>query len=643
MRLFSSRHSSFFSMLLAFMFSVPLTGSAQNDALSFNGTNTYVDCGNDPLFNTTTSVKAMECWARFSSLSPGYSEIVSKSSLTNGMELLVSNAGIYFYLMKDVNNYYFIHYPASIAILTWYHIVGTWDGVDRNSARLYVNGVAVGGMTGAGDISTGVANVGTLKIGQWSEAGDPRFLPGQVDEVRIWSANRTAAQIKQTMLSNLPSNTPNLIAYYKFNEASGTTAVNSTANSGLDGTIFNGSRVASPVQFAYNAVDFDGLDDYVRVEPNPAYDFSSGTIEFMMKPGVLDVDNRMIVGLRNTAGITRFSIHVSNTRIGMWNNSVVSFINHLFNVGQWYHVAFVCNGVNTTVYVDGSPIGTLGMTYGTSVGMPLHIGMVESAGSERFNGAIDEVRLWNVVRTQSEIQATKDFALQGNEAGLVGLFSFDQGISTGNNTGFTSITDKSSTAGYGRLFNFGLTGSTSNFVSSSIAITLPITLGAFNVTKVNESALISWFTSTESNSSHFNIERSADGSAFTTIGSVNAAGNSNGKLNYSYTDGTPLTGKNFYRLKSVDKDSRSSYSAVRVIDLSALATKLSWTSNDGHNIDITWSGAKAAKYYISDANGRVVDRGILQTGVKRLNTLRPGTYIISTEDKSVSSLRFVVR
>ena len=44
-----------------------------------------------------------------------------------------------------------------------------------------------------------------------------------------------------------------------------------------------------------------------------------------------------------------------------------------------------------------------------------------------FGGFVDEVRIWNVARSQSEIRANKNISLLGNEAGLVGYWKFDEG------------------------------------------------------------------------------------------------------------------------------------------------------------------------------------------------------------------------
>ncbi|HEX9150481.1 MAG TPA: discoidin domain-containing protein, partial [Flavobacterium sp.] len=63
-----------------------------------------------------------------------------------------------------------------------------------------------------------------------------------------------------------------------------------------------------------------------------------------------------------------------------------------------------------------------------------------------------------------------------------------------------------------------------------------------------------WTTSAEKNSVRYDISRSADGLNFTTIGSVNTAGTTNTETNYSFTDASPLTGRNYYRLELATTD-----------------------------------------------------------------------------------------
>jgi Secretion system C-terminal sorting domain len=92
---------------------------------------------------------------------------------------------------------------------------------------------------------------------------------------------------------------------------------------------------------------------------------------------------------------------------------------------------------------------------------------------------------------------------------------------------------------------------------------LPVTLVNFTATnKNNLYSLLNWETSAEIDFDHFEIEHSAATSPFTTIGTV--AGNHNTQTNqlYNFRDNSPADGNNYYRLKMVDKDGKTSYSKV---------------------------------------------------------------------------------
>lgn len=95
-----------------------------------------------------------------------------------------------------------------------------------------------------------------------------------------------------------------------------------------------------------------------------------------------------------------------------------------------------------------------------------------------------------------------------------------------------------------------------NNSTSGIEVTapLPVTLTSFTATKENNTALLKWATTQETNSDRFEIERSLGGKEWGKIGTVLSTGESNALRNYSYTDNAPLAGENLYRLKMIDKD-----------------------------------------------------------------------------------------
>ncbi|MCS6969251.1 MAG: T9SS type A sorting domain-containing protein, partial [Bernardetiaceae bacterium] len=75
-------------------------------------------------------------------------------------------------------------------------------------------------------------------------------------------------------------------------------------------------------------------------------------------------------------------------------------------------------------------------------------------------------------------------------------------------------------------------------------------------------------TAWERDNDYFEVEKSRDGERFHVIGRVASKGvdgNSNGVLEYVHYDERPWLGKNYYRLKQVDKDGSVSYSKIAVV------------------------------------------------------------------------------
>jgi hypothetical protein len=111
-------------------------------------------------------------------------------------------------------------------------------------------------------------------------------------------------------------------------------------------------------------------------------------------------------------------------------------------------------------------------------------------------------------------------------------------------------------------------GSTNgDFIYTNIyaGITLPVVLNFINIAKTNDQkAILSWQTAQEANSSHFEIQKSFDGTAFTTIGRLDAAGNSSLPKDYSFTDAsnTVYDKQLYYRLKQEDLNGAVTYSKI---------------------------------------------------------------------------------
>ena len=112
---------------------------------------------------------------------------------------------------------------------------------------------------------------------------------------------------------------------------------------------------------------------------------------------------------------------------------------------------------------------------------------------------------------------------------------------------FTGLTDLSSSPGISGAF-------------------LPVELTSFTATRYNNNMVsLAWETVTEINSHYFEVERSADGQYFETIGTMPAKVNSNTISRYAMTDVEPYRGQNYYRLKMIDLDGSYEFSDIAAV------------------------------------------------------------------------------
>lgn len=111
-----------------------------------------------------------------------------------------------------------------------------------------------------------------------------------------------------------------------------------------------------------------------------------------------------------------------------WNEV---FTSSIMNSEQWHHVAVVVSGTNMTLYIDGQAVATESYTGTISSNTEdLTIGASTGFGDRHFDGVLDEIRIWNVARTQTELADNSSTVFTGNEAGLVAYFPMNDGSGT---------------------------------------------------------------------------------------------------------------------------------------------------------------------------------------------------------------------
>lgn len=143
------------------------------------------------------------------------------------------------------------------------------------------------------------------------------------------------------------------------------------------------------------------------------------------------------------------------------------------------------------------------------------------------------------------------------------------------------------------------------------APTLPVTFLQLNGQYANGRSLLNWSTASESNSSHFIVQRSLDGLRFTGVGKVTAAGNSTTPRQYRFTDDlstiVPPAGEIFYRLLQVDLDGETKASKVVKVQAGSDALRFTLLNNPVRNAaTLKYQSTVAEKIIVSlyDADGK---------------------------------------
>jgi len=132
---------------------------------------------------------------------------------------------------------------------------------------------------------------------------------------------------------------------------------------------------------------------------------------------------------------------------------------------------------------------------------------------------------------------------------------------------------------------------------------LPVTIASFTASSQHKSIELNWTTATELNTNHFTIERSNDGINFNTKGTVSTKGS--GANSYLFTDESPETGINYYRLQSVDNDGAVSYSKVVSCEWLVVSNHLKVFPNPSRNV-VTVVGNHILSLEVLDNRGRVI-------------------------------------
>lgn len=304
------QNSWMLALLLLSMFllvSTQVRAASADTALSFDGVDDYVSAsiGSAMASNYTISAWVYVRTAA-SNFDPG-TAIVSGSCGTTAELLLRNQAGVNVVELGRCNFFVGDASVATLPNLQWVHVAVVVSATKQVS--YFINGLTAGTWNASArevalgpDIALGFNN------------GSNRRFDGMLDEVQVWNIARSQSEIHQTMNAPLSGSEPGMIAYWRFNEGSGTSALDSSGH-GATGAVLNGPAwVASTVPLSAPTITAQPMNQAVFVGSNATF----------------------AVSATSTNPPVRYQWHANGMNLASATNATVTITNvQAFNIGDY--------------------------------------------------------------------------------------------------------------------------------------------------------------------------------------------------------------------------------------------------------------------------------------------------------------------
>lgn len=201
-------------------------------ALQMNGISDYVTVPHDPNLTLSGGSFTVEAWVR-SAGNINYKWIVAKATSNGSLDYLLGFDfdGQFRFITRSLANDITGGVPEPNR---WYHIAGVQD-VEQGKVFLYIDGKLKASTPLSGASNT---NTSPLLLGVRTHTNFPgvlaEYLDGNMDEIRIWNKAIDPQDLNTRLVKPLKGDESGLVAYWNFDEASGTTVLDKSGH-GHDG------------------------------------------------------------------------------------------------------------------------------------------------------------------------------------------------------------------------------------------------------------------------------------------------------------------------------------------------------------------------------------------------------------------------
>lgn len=314
---------------------------------------------------------------------------------------------------------------------TWAHVALVYNNEGNVSAyynyEQLISAAEVGEYNGEGAYVFGA-----------SVDGNGHFA-GKMHGARIWDKVLTPARLQTNSLTMLSGAESNLIAYYPMSEAKGSVLADKAHGANLE---MRGGEWANPEG---RAAAFNGKDQYLKLSSGSSCVVDNSmdyTIETWFKADDAQqtatiISNGRGDGEEMGGSLNLFALNLEEGRLVFHNNGVRVACDGSFADNDWHHVAVAVNRTSGRgqIYVDGklntyfeaADLGGIAAAYihlGARVWTPAD-NLQQETADNFFKGEIDEVRVWNLYKSETLVENGNSNRLDGTEKGLLAYYPFE--------------------------------------------------------------------------------------------------------------------------------------------------------------------------------------------------------------------------